>query len=95
MTSMWPPTSCCSTDIRLLNDSDASCHHISLRTKQTPAQAFSRGDSGSHLTLSLIQGGCRVVSNKFAIKLACIFYLYFFTGHFSGWRTVIRTCSNA
>lgn len=30
-----------------------------------------------------------VVSDKFAIKLACIFYLYFFTGPFSVWRIVI------
>lgn len=30
-----------------------------------------------------------VVSDKFVIKLACIFYLYFFTGPFSVWRIVI------
>lgn len=96
MTLMWPPTSCCSSDVPAdSTGTGRAADHSGRRPRHAtgPAQGPSTpwrnvltvplGKGWSPLLPPLIPRSLPLsIKNQFAIKVACIFYLYFFMGHF-------------
>lgn len=82
MTSTWPPTSCCSSDSQpLLRDTGVRPPH-SLRAEQM---------RGRFPALHSRMVTC-IAANEFAIKLACIFYIFMGVSQFGESSFSVQAC---